>query len=336
MDPSRVTVCAPSDSASRSVSMRRLRARSPSFSSAGVSTETTEPFGVQRIGEAFAYAHQLFGLVVGCDRDQEPVAREPGARRAFVRRVARAPRRRRDRPCGAARSRAARSGCPCGRSSAAVRPARDIDLAGLQPREQFVGRDVDQHHLVGLVEHRSGTVSCTRTPVMPATTSFRLSRCCTLSVVQTSMPASSSSSTSCQRLGWRGRGAPRELECASSSTSSAAGLRASAASRSNSRRDRVAVAHLAQRQLLEAVEQRRGLAAAMRLDDADHHVRAGCARARAPPPAWRRSCRRRPWRRSRCAAGRARRALRRAARRRAARRGRDVRKRSSAAVWPCQ
>ena len=43
----------------------------------------------------------------------------------------------------------------------------------------------------------------TRMPVMPLTTSFRLSRCCTFIVDQTSMPASSSSSTSCQRLGWR-------------------------------------------------------------------------------------------------------------------------------------
>ena len=45
------------------------------------------------------------------------------------------------------------------------------------------------------------------------------------------MPASSSSSTSCQRLGWR---EPGTLECASSSTRISAGLRASAASRSNS------------------------------------------------------------------------------------------------------
>ena len=67
----------------------------------------------------------------------------------------------------------------------------------------------------------SGTVSATRMPVMPPTTSFRLSRCCTLTVVKTSMPASSSSSTSCQRLGWREPGA---FECASSSTRISAGL----------------------------------------------------------------------------------------------------------------
>ena len=65
------------------------------------------------------------------------------------------------------------------------------------------------------------------------TTSLTLSRCCTLSVVQTSMPASSSSTASCQRFGCR---APGAFVCASSSSRSSAGRRASAASRSNSRR----------------------------------------------------------------------------------------------------
>ena len=63
----------------------------------------------------------------------------------------------------------------------------------------------------------SGTVSRTCTCVICATTSLRLSTCCTFSVVKTSMPASSSSSTSCQRLRWREPGA---FVCASSSTSS--------------------------------------------------------------------------------------------------------------------
>ena len=80
---------------------------------------------------------------------------------------------------------------------------------------------------------RSGTVSRTATPVMRDTTSARLSRCWMLSAVQTSMPASSSSSTSCQRLGCRLSGA---LVCASSSTTTSLGLRASAASMSNSSR----------------------------------------------------------------------------------------------------
>ena len=33
---------------------------------------------------------------------------------------------------------------------------RLVDLAGLEPRQQFVGRHVDQHHFVGLVEHGVG------------------------------------------------------------------------------------------------------------------------------------------------------------------------------------
>ena len=49
----------------------------------------------------------------------------------------------------------------------------------------------------------SGTVSAHADAGDAPTTSLRLSRCCTLSVVQTSMPASSNSSTSCQRLRWR-------------------------------------------------------------------------------------------------------------------------------------
>ena len=77
----------------------------------------------------------------------------------------------------------------------------------------------------------SGTVSRTRTRVKPATISFRLAICWMLSVVSTSMPASRSSSTSCQRLGWRQPGA---LVWASSSINATCGRRASIASRSNS------------------------------------------------------------------------------------------------------
>ncbi|MNS73633.1 hypothetical protein D3C72_1070800 [compost metagenome] len=38
----------------------------------------------------------------------------------------------------------------------ALRLLRQVDLAGREPRREFVGRDVDQHHLVGLVEHGVG------------------------------------------------------------------------------------------------------------------------------------------------------------------------------------
>ena len=60
----------------------------------------------------------------------------------------------------------------------------DVDLALAQALEQLVGRQVDQLDLVGALEDRVGHASRARaTPVICATTSFRLSRCWTLSVV---------------------------------------------------------------------------------------------------------------------------------------------------------
>ena len=75
----------------------------------------------------------------------------------------------------------------------------------------------------------SGTVSRCGTPVIFPTTSLSDSRCCTFTLLITSMPAFSSSSTSCQRLALR---LPGTLVCASSSTMAICGLRASTASRS--------------------------------------------------------------------------------------------------------
>ena len=75
----------------------------------------------------------------------------------------------------------------------------------------------------------SGTVSRCTTPVICSTTSVTDSRCCTLTAEITSMPASSSSVTSCQRFSFRD---PGTLVCASSSTSAICGLRASTASTS--------------------------------------------------------------------------------------------------------
>jgi hypothetical protein len=47
-----------------------------------------EPLGVERVGKALADAHQLLGLAVHGDRDQEPIAREPGTRsRRMVRKL---------------------------------------------------------------------------------------------------------------------------------------------------------------------------------------------------------------------------------------------------------
>ena len=68
----------------------------------------------------------------------------------------------------------------------------------------------------------SGTVSRWRTPVIRSTTSLSDSRCWMLSVEMTSMPASSSSSTSCQRFSLREPGA---LVWAYSSTSTTSGRR---------------------------------------------------------------------------------------------------------------
>src|SRR5688500_5874799 len=77
----------------------------------------------------------------------------------------------------------------------------------------------------------SGTVSGSGIPVISATTSFRLARCCTLIVVKTSMPAPRISSTSLQRFGWR---EPGGLACARSSIRTTCGRRRSTASRSSS------------------------------------------------------------------------------------------------------
>ena len=72
-----------------------------------------------------------------------------------------------------------------------------VDLAGPQPLEQVLDREVEVHDLVGLLEEACrARVSRTTTPVARSTRSFRLSRCWMLRAPITLMPASSSSSTS--------------------------------------------------------------------------------------------------------------------------------------------
>ena len=96
---------------------------------------------------------------------------------------------------------------------------------------QFDGGQVDQLNIIGQIQHRVGDSfrhphACdARHRVVQA---FQM---CTFTVVQTSIPASRISCTSCQRLAWRRPGA---LVWASSSTSSSLGRRFRAASRSNS------------------------------------------------------------------------------------------------------
>ena len=132
---------------------------------------------------------------------------------------------RRGRRCGAGPARAA--DCPRKKFSIARSAAADVDLPSLSRWRRSSG-EVHQHHVVRGVKEGSGTVSRTCTPVIPLTTSFRLSRCWTLTVVKTSIPASSSSSTSCQRFGWR------SWCCAPAHPPESAPDGARAASRSNS------------------------------------------------------------------------------------------------------
>ena len=116
----------------------------------------------------------------------------------------------------------------------------------------------------------SGTVSFTTTPVTCATASFRLSRCCTLTAVYTSIPASSSSSTSCHRLGWRDSGA---FVWASSSTRTSAGRRARAASRSNSSTSTPRYARRSRGRTSSPSDEGQGFRPPVRLDVAHQHVK---------------------------------------------------------------
>ena len=78
--PSSVTVSAPSDSASRSRSMRRLRSVGRQPQQLRRLDVDDGPFGVQRVGDALAGTHDLLGLGVRTDGDEHAVARHPGAR----------------------------------------------------------------------------------------------------------------------------------------------------------------------------------------------------------------------------------------------------------------
>ena len=81
-----------------------------------------------------------------------------------------------------------------------------VDVAVRHPPAQRLGGHVDELDLFGGPDHLVGMVSCWVMPVICSTTSLRDSRCWMLTVVMTSMPASSSSSMSCQRFSWRRAG----------------------------------------------------------------------------------------------------------------------------------
>ncbi len=90
-----------------------------------------------------------------------------------------------------------------------------------------------------------------------------------LTVEMTSMPASRSSSTSCQRFWWR---APGTLVWASSSTSTTSGARVEDRVDIHLGELRAAVAQVLARHDLEVGDLRRSLLALVGLDETDHHV----------------------------------------------------------------
>ena len=178
-----------------------------------------------------------------------------------------------------------------------------VDLAGLEAREQVVGGNVDQHHLVGLVEERVGhrlpdrDAGDAADDVVQAFEVLDVER-------REDVDAGSPAARRCPASASDGA-SPATLVCASSSTRISAGWRASAASRSNSVSVRPWYSISRARQDLEA------LRAAPRFPcgrgSRRRRRRRPCLRcaAPAPRPASRRSCRRRPTRRSRCAGARA-------------------------------
>ena len=107
---------------------------------------------------------------------------------------------------------------------------RRVDVAVRHAPANGLGRHVDELDLRRpTAPTASGIVSCCLIPVICSTTSFIDSRCCTFTVEMTSIPASSSSSTSCQRFSLR---EPGTFVWASSSTSARSGCRAITASTS--------------------------------------------------------------------------------------------------------
>ena len=91
---------------------------------------------------------------------------------------------------------------------------RGVDVAVGHPAAQRLRGDVDELDLLRRgAPTSSGTVSCWRTPVIRSMTSLSDSRCWMFTVVSTVIPASSRSSTSCQRLALprAGRVGVREL-----------------------------------------------------------------------------------------------------------------------------
>ena len=113
-----------------------------------------DPAGVQRRRHALAGAHQALALLVGADRDQQPLAGRPGGANALA--LAVFAHRGVDAVRGGAQRQLAQRDEVALAEEILDRVARllgDVHLARLQPLEQHVGRRVDHHHLVGALEH---------------------------------------------------------------------------------------------------------------------------------------------------------------------------------------
>ena len=115
------------------------------------------PVGIERIRHALAGTHELLGLLVRPDRDKDAVAREPGTRswNGTARRAHRDVHAIRHAP-----QREFAQGHQVGLAEKPLDGGRDligdIDLAGLQPRDQVVRRKVDQLDFVRLFEYPVG------------------------------------------------------------------------------------------------------------------------------------------------------------------------------------
>ena len=255
--------------------MRRLRSLSDSFSSCRRLHRHHHPLGVQRVREALADAHELLRLSVRGYRNQEPVAREPRARGCGALRgesSAAASTRSAVRRSASSRS-ASRFGLPEEPLGGRADLVGHIDLAGLQARQQVVRRQVDELDLVGLVENavRQGLLlphaGDPGDDVVEALEMLDIERRPDVDAgVEQLLHVLPALGVTRQRL------ALGDVRVREFVDEQVAGSRASAASRSNSRRDDAAVADLEERQLLQPFEQPLGLDAPVRLDVADHDV----------------------------------------------------------------
>ena len=124
------------------------------------------PLGIERIRHPFACAHQLLRLRVRPHGDENPVAGDAGASSL----------RRRQRTRGgfhAIRDPAQRD-LPQRHEILLAEEALDrrrhlvgnVDLAGMEPRDEVIGRQVDQLDVIGLVEHLVGQRLALFTPVV--------------------------------------------------------------------------------------------------------------------------------------------------------------------------